>query len=95
VCQWASASLAYDVSSLASVGGLLWPDVAWAIAGLAATGLLNFSVSFALGLWLALRARNLDTRGRRKLLEALWTEFRQGPARFLWRAEFEPEAVSR
>jgi site-specific recombinase len=91
----ASASLAYDVSSLASVGGLLWSDVAWAIAGLAATGLLNFSVSFALGLWLALRARNLDTRGRRKLLEALWTEFRQGPARFLWRAEFEPEGVSR
>jgi site-specific recombinase len=55
------------------------------LLGLLATGLLNFSVSFALGLWLALRARNLDTSGRKKLLLALWSEFRRHPSRFLWR----------
>ncbi|HXB71987.1 MAG TPA: hypothetical protein VNY05_27370 [Candidatus Acidoferrales bacterium] len=101
MCRWksgitlASASLAYDVSSLAWGGALPWPDVWWAGCGLLATGLLNFSVSFALGLWLALRARNVDTRGRRKLIVALWNEFRRHPARFLWRHELEtrPEIV--
>jgi site-specific recombinase len=81
----ASASLAYDVSSLAWSGALPWSDVCWAALGLAATGVLNFSVSFALGLWLALRARNVDTGGRRKLIVALWSEFRSNPSRFLWR----------
>ena len=56
----ASASLAYAVSSLAWSGVVLWRDIFWALLGLAATGLLNFGVSFALGLWLAIRARNLD-----------------------------------
>jgi site-specific recombinase len=85
----ASASLAYDVSSLAWNGPLPWPDISWGCLGLLATGLLNFSVSFALGLWLTLRARNLDTGGRRKLISALWKEFRRNPTRFLWRHEIE------
>jgi len=80
----ASASLAYAVSSLAWSGLVLWRDMFWAVLGLAATGLLNFSVSFALGLWLAIRARNLDTSGRRKLIAALWNELWRRPSRFLW-----------
>jgi len=83
----ASASLTYDVSALAWSGPLPWRDVIWALLGLAATGLLNFSVSFALGLWLAIRARNLDTSGRRKLVAALWNELRRHPSRFLWSHE--------
>lgn len=83
----ASASVAYDVSSLAWTGSLPWRDVCWAVPGLLATALLNFSVSFALGLWLALRARNVDTGGRRALIVALWNEFRSHPALFLWRHE--------
>lgn len=83
----ASASLAYDVSSLARSGAFPWAALWWAGFGLAATGLLNFGVSFALGLWLALRARNLDTKDRRKLIAALWDELRQHPSRFLWRGE--------
>jgi site-specific recombinase len=83
----ASASVAYDVSSLLWRGAVPWPAVWWALGGLLATGLLNFSVSFALGLWLALRARNLDTGGRRKLVRALWNEFRVRPWRFLWSHE--------
>jgi len=81
----AGASLAYDVSSLAWSGPVPWRALAWALLGLAATGLLNFGVSFALGVWLALRARNLDNVGRKKLISALWRELRRYPARFLWR----------
>ena len=83
----AGASLAYDFSSLAWSRAVPWADLGWAAVGLLATGLLNFGVSFALGLWLALRARNLGTGGRRKLVVALCNEFRRHPARFLWRHE--------
>jgi len=86
----ASASLAYDVSSLAWNGSLPWGGLVWAALGLLATGIFNFSVSFALGLWLALRARNLHTKSRGKLIVALRNEFRQHPARFLWRHDFDP-----
>jgi site-specific recombinase len=84
----ASASLAYDVSSLAMSGALPWPDVFCTGGGLVATGLMNFSVSFALGLWLAVRATDLDTHDRRRLIGALWNEFRRQPARFLWHHDF-------
>jgi site-specific recombinase len=85
----AAASLTYDIRSLLFNGPLPWPDVLGAGLGLVATGILNFTVSFALGLWLAIRARRLDTRGRIALARALWREARQDPARFLWR---EPAA---
>jgi site-specific recombinase len=61
----------------------------WAALGLLATGLLNFGVSFSLGLWLALRARYVGAPGCRRLVELLWKEIRQNPARFLWRHESE------
>lgn len=83
----ASASMAYAVSSLAWSGRLVWPDLGWAVLGLAATGVLNFGVSFALGVWLAIRARNLDTTGRRRLIGALWREIRRHPGRFVWSYE--------
>jgi site-specific recombinase len=81
----ASASIAYAASSLAWSGALPWRDLVWALLGLAATGVLNLTVSFALGVWLAIRARNLGTSGRRKLVAALWNELLRHPARFLWR----------
>ena len=85
----ASASLAYAVRSLIWSGHLSWGAVVWAALGLLATGLLNFGVSFSLGLWLALRARYVGARGGRRLVELLWKEVRQNPARFLWRHESE------
>jgi site-specific recombinase len=90
----ASASVAYDVVSLAWSGPLPWPDIQWAVVGLLCTGILNFNVSFALGLWLALRARNLSTVSRRKLIRALWNELWRHPARFLWRHDLEPKPES-
>ena len=83
----ASASLTYAVSSLLSSGGIRWSEVGWAGLGLLATGLLNFSVSFSLGLWLALRARYVGSGGRRQLISALWSELLHHPQRFLWRHE--------
>ena len=80
----AGASLAYDISSLAWSHDVPWSEVGWATLGLLATGLLNFSVSFALGLGLAVRARNLNTSGRRELIYALWKQIRLDPRRFLW-----------
>jgi site-specific recombinase len=91
----ASASLAYSVTSLIWSGGIRWGGVAWAALGLLATGLLNFTVSFSLGLWLALRARYVGTGGRRKLIALLWSELRRHPARFLWRHEPEGGAVAK
>lgn len=90
----ASASLGFDVSSLVRGGALPRGDLIWAMAGLAATGLLNFSVSFALGLWLAVRATDLDNSGRKRLISALWSEFGRHPSRFLWRHEL-PDTVER
>jgi site-specific recombinase len=90
----ASASLAYAVRSSIWSGGVHWREVGWAGLGLLATGLLNFSVSFSLGLWLALRARCVGAGGRRKLIAVLWSEFRHHPARFLCRHESETRAVT-
>jgi tetratricopeptide (TPR) repeat protein len=88
----ASASLAYSVRSLIWSGGVPWSEVGWAGLGLLATGLLNFSVAFSLGLWLALRARYVGAGGHRKLITALWSELRRHPARFLWQHESESAA---
>jgi len=90
----ASASMAYAVRSLIWRGGIPWSEVGWAGLGLLATGLLNFSVSFSLGLWLAMRARYVGAGGRRKLIATLWSEFRHHPARFLWRHKSETRAVT-
>jgi site-specific recombinase len=81
-----SASVAYAVSgSYREAGPWL---VSAAATGIVVTGVLNFAVSFALGLWLAVRARNLDTRGRRALLTALVREITREPSRFVW--SYEP-----
>jgi len=83
----ASASLAYSVRSLISSGAMPWSAIGWAGLGLLATGLLNFSVAFSLGLWLALRARYVGAGGHRELITVLWGELRRDPARFLWKHE--------
>jgi len=90
----ASASMAYAVRSLIWSGDIPWSEIGWGGLGLLATGLLNFSVSFSLGLWLALRARYVSAGGRRKLIATLWTELRHHPARFLWRHESETRRVT-
>lgn len=85
----ASASLTYSVRSLIWSGSIPWSGVGWAGLGLLATGLLNFTVAFSLGLWLALRARYVGAGSHGKLITVLWSELRRHPARFLWQHESE------
>lgn len=80
-----SASLTYDIRALIWFHHLPGLDTFWALLGLVVTGLLNFDVSFALGLWLAMRAKNLGLTGRRTLARAFWTELGHHPAVFFWK----------
>jgi site-specific recombinase len=55
-----------------------------AAAGLAAAGLFNVGVSFALALWLAIRARGVEAPQRHALWGALGARLRQRPRSFLF-----------
>jgi site-specific recombinase len=46
-------------------------------------GVLNFTVSFALALWVAVRARGLAGRSWRDLVRATWRAFYLRPGRFV------------
>lgn len=83
----ASAALALG-PGLAS-GQVPWAAAAWALLGVAFIGLMNFGVSFALSLRLALRARGLAGSGR-ALSGRIWRAFWARPSRFLWRGEVQP-----
>lgn len=76
--QWALA-----VAADASTGALRWDLVFWTAGGVLLIGLLNFTVSFALALWVAVRARGLGGRRWRDLLRAVWRAFYLRPARFV------------
>ena len=80
----ASASVAYDISALMrDAHPPVW-EMAAAAIGVGVTGIANFAISFALGLWLAIRSRNLDASHRRFLVRTLAREFRRAPGRFIW-----------
>ncbi|MCE1229599.1 MAG: site-specific recombinase [Firmicutes bacterium] len=79
-----SASLALGSTTLWHMGALPWVEVAWGVLGVALIGALNFSVSFALALWTALRARNLSERSTRSLAWAILKELNRNPIRFLF-----------
>ncbi len=53
-----------------------------ALAGIALIGVTNLSVSFALALWIALKARDADFAGSRGLAALLMERMRTAPARF-------------
>ena len=58
-----------------------WPAIAWALAGILAIGVCNFTVAFSLSLRTALRARGLG--GRERLGPWLWRRFLADPWLFL------------
>ena len=60
-------------------GGLFWASI-----GIAATFVLNLSVSFYLALRLALRAHGVDLRENRAILSTLWYHFRRSPRQFFF-----------
>ncbi|WLT33393.1 hypothetical protein [Geothrix sp. PMB-07] len=78
-----SASLALASASLWAQGALLWTEALWGLLGIALIGTLNFTVSFALALWTALRARAFNGPARRHLWWNILKAFNRQPGRFL------------
>jgi site-specific recombinase len=62
---------------------VLQPDFLAALAGVGVIGLLNFGVSFALALGVALRARDVSTREALPFLRAALLRFARDPRSFL------------
>jgi site-specific recombinase len=78
-----SASLALDASALLSAGELHTGALLWASLGIVFIGALNFGVSFALGLRVALQARGLVAVDRRRLVRGILRAMVRRPGRFL------------
>lgn len=78
---FASANLGYALVALEFA--VPWPAVAWCAFGVALIGLVNLAVSFALALWVALRARGVEFRRTGELLRLLGREIVARPGRFL------------
>ncbi len=86
-----TGSLVFAVAALEEKA--LQAGVAWALAGVAITGLLNFSVSFALALLVALRAKEIAGSSLFDLARALLRRFWTRPLEFFWpRADEAPAA---
>ena len=77
---FASANLGYALVALEFA--VPWRTVAWCALGVALIGLVNLAVSFALALWVALRARGVEFRRNGVLLGLLWRELLVRPGRF-------------
>ena len=76
--QLGAALGALGLSVLAT--GAFW----WCVAGIAVTGVLNLTVSFALAFHVALRSRGVRLQDRQRIGAALWRRLRTQPASFLW-----------
>ena len=84
-----SGSLALSMSSL-GVDGAGWSPFLWASLGIAIIGLLNFGVSFALALVVALRARDVPRGERRTLPGAVLRHFIRRPLQFFYPPKDNP-----
>ncbi|MEJ7596760.1 MAG: hypothetical protein WKG01_02520 [Kofleriaceae bacterium] len=78
-----AGTLTLAMSSLGIDGAGLGPFL-WACAGIAVIGLLNFGVSFALALVVALRAREVPSLERRTLPFAVLRRFLRRPLEFFY-----------
>jgi site-specific recombinase len=90
-----TGSLTLALSSI-GVGAVGWGAVASAVVGIALIGLLNFGVSFALALVVALRARDVPRGERRTLPGAVLRHFVRRPVEFFYppRDAGPPEATT-
>lgn len=64
-------------------GLLAEPPFWWCVAGIAAIGVLNVSVSFSLAFAVALRSRGVRFKEGRRVVGAVWKRLREKPASFL------------
>ena len=79
-----ASSLALDLGSLWGTAAWDWNAALLGLLSIAVIGACNFGVSFWLALRTAMRARDLDPKGRRELRRRLLKAFNERPARFLW-----------
>ena len=70
------AAVAFDFSVAAKT-------MAWAALGVGLIGLINLTMSFALALFVALRARGVSGTSQRNLFRSLWQHLCQQPREFL------------
>jgi site-specific recombinase len=61
---------------------VIQPEFLWAVAAIGVIGACNFGVSFALALFVALRAREVGVRAQVGLLRAVLRSFREAPLDF-------------
>ena len=90
-----TGSLTLAMSSL-GIGGIGWTAIASAAIGIALIGLLNFGVSFALALVIALRARDVPRGESKTLPGAVLRRFLRRPGEFFYppRDAGPPQATS-
>ncbi|MCL2178600.1 MAG: site-specific recombinase [Proteobacteria bacterium] len=69
------------------------PEFLWALGGLAGIAVLNFGVSFSLALVVALRARDVDFSGDRRLIKQVFQHFFQRPLDFVFAPRMELATV--
>ncbi|MDZ4677969.1 MAG: gliding motility protein [Oligoflexia bacterium] len=67
---------------------LPYTSLTWALVGIFFVGILNFGVSFALALGVAVRARNVNQSRFKQLLKASLKRIRQNPGQFLLPPKF-------
>ena len=90
-----TGSLTLAISSV-GIAGVGWGAFLSAVVGIAIIGLLNFGVSFALALVVALRARDVPRGERRTLPGAVLRRFFRRPLEFFYppRDAGPPQATS-
>lgn len=79
-----ASSLALDVGSLWHTADWHWGEVLIGFGSISVIGCFNFGVSFWLALRTAMRARDLDPKGRRELRRRILSALNRQPGRFLW-----------
>ncbi len=84
-----SLTLSMQSAGLDAVG---WGPFISACAGIACMGILNFGVSFALALIVALRARDVPRGERRTLPFAVFKRFLRSPLQFFFPPKDDPNA---
>jgi site-specific recombinase len=78
-----SGALTLAIGSV-GVDAIGWTPIVWAWVGIAFIGLLNFGVSFALALLVAMRARDVPAEQRRGLPWAVFRRFLRRPFSFFF-----------
>lgn len=78
-----ATTLGFAVSAIAQ-RGLEAQDVLWPIASVVCIGIMNFGVSFALALFVAVRARNVKAETLMRIAEEVGRRFRKSPLEFFY-----------